>query len=530
MRLHYIVISISDHIMIKNYEETRCMILDLIDSLYPDHECIILTGSTIEPLYHRPQSDIDVVVVSKEFTGTTSHVLRHRGEMIDITRVGYYQLPDLLIENCYNATGILLTMLATGKILRDRNDLAVTLRAYARDLSAAGNLAYRSDAYSLMRSLVKLRKHIDKKLDRTFDFFLMCDAARLLAQCHLFLSGGGRYMQDSFRTVKHIDLTDGNRRFAEAIAETCKMAYRHNDKKLIACYADYYISALKRPHNDTYCSTRFIINIGLPANAHAATMKILHDRITDDAILSTQYLYGYPTSKNSICREGIVLIFDAAADGFDRHFVLHRIYDILTIGSIGALSIDIIDDRYRRCRMPDAAIEDRIDALLHCIYLYMQNNGGRLPADKCASVMVHIAARLGIDSQRRLRIMSLATVAARPRNIVSNNMQRKQIVECNRRFKDAMDKVSASVSESAPIGDDALSSLCDDLSATAAKSDFVADPAMSHLFASTGLQPSCSDICFVVLAASTACFLPDSDKPAYFMSIGAMPNAATPRT
>lgn len=511
---------------IKKYDETKRLIIDLIDSLYPHHECIMLTGSTLEPLYHRPQSDIDVVVVSKEFTGTTSHLLRHRGNVIDITRVGYFQLPDILIENCYNSTGILLTMFATCKILRDHNDLAATLRAYAMELSAAGNLAYRNDAYSLMRSLVKLRKHISKRLDRTFDFFLMCDAARLFAQCHLFLSDGGRYMQDSFRTVKHIDLTDGNRRFAEAIAEICRMAYCHNDKKLIACYADYYISALKHQRNDTYCSTRFIIDIGLPVNVHTEAMKILHDHIIGDSILSTQYLYGYSTLKNNIYREGIVLIFDATADGFDRHFVLHRIYDILTFDSVEASSIDIIDDRYRRYRMPEAAVEDRIDALLHYMYLYKQNNDDPLLSDRFASIIVHTAARLGIDFSRRRRIMSLAAVAARPRNIISNNMGRKQIEERNIRFEDEMDKISDSVLASAPICDKVLSSLCDDLSAIVVKSDFVVDPVTSHLFASVGLQHSCVDICFVVLAASTACFLPDVDKPAYFMSIGTMPNVA----
>lgn len=156
--------------MINNYDETRCQVLDLIDSLYPDHECIILTGSTLEPLYHRPQSDIDVVVVSKEFTGTTSHVLRHRQKTIDITRVGYFQLPAMLIESCYNSTAILLTMLATGKILRDRNGLGATLITYARKLSTMGNLSYRSDAYSLTRSLVKLKKHLGKRLDRSIRY------------------------------------------------------------------------------------------------------------------------------------------------------------------------------------------------------------------------------------------------------------------------------------------------------------------------------------------------------------------------
>lgn len=506
---------------IENRDEVERLVIGLIDSLYPCHECIILTGSTLDPHYHRPQSDIDVVVVSKEFTGVTSHVLRHCGEVVDITRVGFFQLHDLMIENSYNSAGILLSMLSTGEILRDRCGLAATLRTYSRRLLAEGNLSYRRDAYTLVRSLVKLRKHLGKRLDRTFDFFLMCDAARLFVQCHLFLGDGGRCVQDTFRTVKHIDQTDGSRRFAESIARICRDAYRRNDKKPIACYADYYIAALKRPRNDSYRPTRFIVNIGLPAERHDDAMKIIHRRICGDSQLSTPYLYGYSTGRDNIFREGIVLIFDACSPGFDRHAVLHRIYEILAADSVEASSIDIVDDRYRRRRMPDAGVERRIDALLRGICNMERRGGGRVSVGLLVSVMVRAAARLGIGRQRRGRIMTLLAIAARPRDIITNNMSRRQILESNARFKEEMETYADRNIDCEPIDDAELSALCDDLS-SAVDRNMAADPIMSHLFAAVGLEQTASDNCFVALVASALDLLSPADKSACRMAIGAV--------
>lgn len=202
--------------------ELKAIALNIVNEYYPSVECAILTGSQLEPDFVAPSSDIDIVLISNDFSGLTSHVIRTGKNKVDFTRLSLSQIQTILVDNAYDHQGIVLTMINKGIVLKDKYNIFSQIGSLAKTLNEHGSLSANLRIKELRREMIKLKKHLKKDLKYPYNLFMLADFAKLISSFHLFAINKGQYDNDAFRIIKSINCKEGNLNFPITIAEVVK--------------------------------------------------------------------------------------------------------------------------------------------------------------------------------------------------------------------------------------------------------------------------------------------------------------------
>ena len=135
-----------------------------VHKFYPSAACAILTGSQTEENFVSLVSDIDILIIDFDFAGVSSEGMVYEGIKIDFSRVGIWNLADVLIESCYSKSNTIMNMIIIGHFINDAPNLEVSLRKYCQKLYRNSNVNYFSEYQSIRRNLIMLRKHFSKEL------------------------------------------------------------------------------------------------------------------------------------------------------------------------------------------------------------------------------------------------------------------------------------------------------------------------------------------------------------------------------
>lgn len=94
--------------------DIKHLALSIVEKYYPNTKCTILTGSQIETGFVTPQSDIDIVLIDKTSCDISSDGIKEKKLKVDSTRVGFLNLTQILIENSYLSSPVVLHMITDG--------------------------------------------------------------------------------------------------------------------------------------------------------------------------------------------------------------------------------------------------------------------------------------------------------------------------------------------------------------------------------------------------------------------------------
>jgi len=174
----------------------------LVHKYYPNVACAVLTGSQTEEDFVSLVSDIDILIVDYEFSGVSSEGLVHEDYKVDFTRVGLWNLVDVLIDSCYSKNNTIMNMVIQGHFIRDRFNLQNSLKIYCESLYRNSDINYFSEYQRIRRALVMLKKHFSKDLKRELIPLTLSDFMLEISKAYLFFNYNGKYGLNGYRRSK----------------------------------------------------------------------------------------------------------------------------------------------------------------------------------------------------------------------------------------------------------------------------------------------------------------------------------------
>jgi len=98
---------------LKFYNLTKALEVSraLVHRYYPNAACAVLTGSQTAEDFVSLVSDIDILIIDFELSGVSSEGMKHNSLKVDFTRVGLWNLVDVLIDSCYSKNNTIMNMI-----------------------------------------------------------------------------------------------------------------------------------------------------------------------------------------------------------------------------------------------------------------------------------------------------------------------------------------------------------------------------------------------------------------------------------
>lgn len=394
---------------IGNITELKNKALDILDKYYPTVECAILTGSQLEPEFVAPSSDIDIVLISKKFSGLTSNVVKMGETKIDFTRLSLNLIQTLLIDNAYDHQGIVLTMLGRGIVLKDDYNIYSQIGNFASTLLKRGNLSANTNIKELRREMIKLKKHLKKNLEYPFYFFMLADFIKLVSSFHLFTINNGQYDKDAFRIVKSIYYKEGSLDFPITLYNVVNKAIKDIDKyrPVLMYYIDKYLDMafpVALQENDV-----FIINIQTLYPSHTNFYSKAINAIVSNYLLSKYFCYCQINSSANTFPNKFILFFKTNVGLEEQQLIIQTLFDVFDEVNMRITHINTIQSDYLKYIFPDQQIYEIVESILN----------------KVSRVNVLVGKTKKYDSQKAIMIcFILAVILAKRFNMNRNDIKK----------------------------------------------------------------------------------------------------------
>lgn len=132
--------------------------LEYTDKHYPNISCILLTGSQIDGDILTNHSDIDILLIDSCFSSISSEGMIKNNYKIDFTRVGLYNIIEILIEDLYVANPIFLNMLKGSSVIRDNLNLMAYFKNFINNIESNEIYDISNISQNSILKLAKLKK------------------------------------------------------------------------------------------------------------------------------------------------------------------------------------------------------------------------------------------------------------------------------------------------------------------------------------------------------------------------------------
>lgn len=397
-----------------------------INKYYPNVEYAMITGSVLEAEFITLQSDMDIVLISKEFSGITSHVVVENSDKIDFTRLGYYQISTILIDSAYDHTCIILNMLCRGEILRDNQGVFAQIKDRAKTLLERGNLSSEIEFKKLQREMIKLKKNLSKTLNLQYNFFMLIDFAKLISSFHLFTISNGWYAIDGYRTVKEIYRKEQSMERINSIIQLVNEAQKNIRKyrPILISYIDWCITNPNSYRNE---NDRLIIDIQFRHPSKVHFYGKVCDSIINHTYLAKYFIYGQTNPYAYIFHNKYVLIFDKQKKDFNEITVLKELYELFDKNRIKITQVNSVNPEYLNYFVKDKNIYSSLENILSQISTFSQiltENKKKFQPQKsimiCFILGVILAKELSLSKADIKRITQYLFFNWRPSSIISN--------------------------------------------------------------------------------------------------------------
>lgn|GEM_PF-2385439 len=325
-------------------EETALL---LTEKYYPNAVCTVLTGSHTEPENVVPQSDIDILVVSEDFSGVTSNTLRDGMYKLDFTKVGLADLHRTMIDHSYDHRGVVLHMMMTGIVLKDDDGIFPLIQHQAKALYGEGNSSREIELRSLRNALLKLKKNIWKTATPQQLFFMHVEFANVITSAYVLVHEGW-YPSSSFRRTKHLLSIDKNSKFMDSIMELVKDSFEPsaNHVPKVVAFIDKFLNAPVSQKSMIRRENRLVINLRLKRRQYSRNKKSFYSAILEDQYLSKLFLYEQSHGYTYVFRYDMVCVFDMTHPEFSYNAVLDGLGRVAAVEGNSIVHTHIVSSEY----------------------------------------------------------------------------------------------------------------------------------------------------------------------------------------
>jgi len=285
----------------------------IVDKNYPNCMGAMVTGSQLRPGYNRFQSDLDLIIFDSFFSVVSTFAVFQEGHKIDFTQVPINDIDNVIRNEQFDQRGILLTMIATGEIIKDNKYGVVEgIRNRAGELFNKGIHDNLPVYMSMIKALTKIRKDFNKDVREYQKMFLINDFFFNITQAELIKLSKWRF------TGKHKAnlLYELNPRFVSEVQELAMSSMRTDDLepfRAIGNYIDEYLT-----HKAMSNGERLFDNDHLWIDIDYKGISIKHftstvlPAIAQSPELKERYLHFFlsPTSLHRIYRNRLCICFE----------------------------------------------------------------------------------------------------------------------------------------------------------------------------------------------------------------------------
>lgn len=299
----------------------------LVHKYYPNAACAVLTGSQTEEDFVSLVSDIDILIIDFELSGVSSEGMKHNNLKVDFTRVGLWNLVDVLIDSCYSKNNTIMNMIITGYFINDKYNLENSLKTYCQTLYRHSNVNYFSEYRSIRRRLVMLKKHFSKDLKSEQIPLTLSDFMLEISKAYLFFQYNGKYGLNGYRRSKLLYKTDKDLSFLKHINELAKDYFISKKSKDIIVQIDRFLgySLLNTKNIQDF---RYVLNINFARQNSFTFYTEILGRIKNDPYLKNLFLYGKKVNTNAVFNNEYVLVFENKEGSLDAS-ILKQFYTLI---------------------------------------------------------------------------------------------------------------------------------------------------------------------------------------------------------
>ncbi|KUJ60630.1 hypothetical protein AR687_16505 [Flavobacteriaceae bacterium CRH] len=297
-----------------------------VHKFYPSAACALLTGSQTEENFVSLVSDIDILIIDFELTGVSSEGMVYEGIKIDFSRVGIWNLADVLIESCYSKNNTIMNMIVIGHFINDALNLEVSLRQYCQQLYRNSNVNYFSEYQSIRRNLIMLRKHFSKELRIEEIPLTLSDFMLEISKAYLFFHHEGKYGLNGYRRSKLLHGTEKDLNFLKHINSLTQEYHIHKNGEGIIFQIERFLgySLLNTKGVQDF---RYVLSIDFGRHNSFIFLTAILEKIKDDLYLKDLFKFGCRAAANSVFPYDYVLIFESK-DRLEDASVLKRLKEL----------------------------------------------------------------------------------------------------------------------------------------------------------------------------------------------------------
>lgn len=281
----------------------------LVHEYYPNVACAVLTGSQTEEDFVSLVSDIDILIIDYGLSGVSSEGLVHGDYKVDFTRVGLWNLVDVLIDSCYSKNNTIMNMIIQGHFICDTLNLQNSLKTHCQSLYRNSDVNYFSEYQRIRRALVMLKKHFSKDLKSEQILLTLSDFMLEISKAYLFFHYSGKYGLNGYRRSKLLYRTEKDLTFLKYINKLAEDYIAQKNNKNITLQIDQFLgySLLNTKKIQDF---RYVLNVQFSRQNSFIFFTEILVRIKQDPYLNKYFLYGKRVDTNAIFIYEYVLLFE----------------------------------------------------------------------------------------------------------------------------------------------------------------------------------------------------------------------------
>jgi len=150
---------------------------------YPNAEAILLTGSNVKKSEFDGDSDIDILIIDKQFSHVTPLIIMENEYKFDVTQIPLNNIENILINEKFDPRGTLLSMISNSRIIKESsNQIASLIITEAQKIYQVKSIKVNKLKKQHFERLLKLRIEFEKKLSFEKKFLLLIDFVNTISQ------------------------------------------------------------------------------------------------------------------------------------------------------------------------------------------------------------------------------------------------------------------------------------------------------------------------------------------------------------
>jgi len=270
---------------------------EIVQKLFPRSVGIIFTGSQVDSIEVNAITDVDLLVFNFQFSVVSTLSTVINGIPFDITLVPLYDIENVLLNESLHYRGILLSMIANGRIIKDSDQrIMVSIKSVAGSFYSAGHIARAKIYEERVNNLGKLSKEFRKELGYQERFLLVNDFIYHMSQIELAKASDWIISEKQ----KSHYLAERNSLFVDEMIGFAKdnlFNEATDDLSPIADYINAYVENAKIFEHSADTLNRYVVDIDFKdlsvENLHSAVLK----NMMEDELLSQRYLFCFTSPK-----------------------------------------------------------------------------------------------------------------------------------------------------------------------------------------------------------------------------------------